>query len=97
MFVQLEALMKVDDNVDYSSLGIPIPEDILSFAPVWVNLACVVQFYPSTSHEKETILVLSNGKSMQINMPEENFLILLDRAGLLPGTDTQTITFKTAS
>lgn len=85
MFVQLEALAKaVDRDVDYQAMGLPLPEDILSFEPIWVNLSQVIQFYSADPHQGETILDLSNGKSLQINMSEDNFLILLDQVGLLP-------------
>ena len=83
MFVQLEALYVDSDGVDYSTLGIPAPAELFDFARLWVNLATVTFFKPAKT-EGETILSLPNGRQLQINMSEDNFLLLLDAVGLIP-------------
>lgn len=82
MFVQVEVLHRDGDGVDYHALGLEPPEDILMFSPVWLNLNTVSHFAPA-DNPGETIISLTNGRNLQINMPEENLLLLLDTAGLL--------------
>jgi hypothetical protein len=84
MFVQIEALYVDSDGVNYDGMGITAPEELLEFAPLWVNLSAICFFEAAANTPGETVISLSNGKQLQINMSEDNFLLLLDTVGMIP-------------
>lgn len=83
MFVQVEALYIDGEALDYASIGVEPPEELLAFKPLWINLATVTHF-ESAANPEETILSFIHGRNLHINMTEDNFLLLLDLAGMLP-------------